>query len=86
MFTYFFQKLRKIKQFKLQDVCRSLDDAERSKMIASAFNRILNAERRSLLYIYKPNDQILIFVDSKPFSNILEACFSDTSQSTGCQK
>eukprot|EP00794_Sanderia_malayensis_P020260 gene20260-22245_t len=38
-------RLRKIKQFKLQDVCLVLDDEERHRMINAAFNRLLNAER-----------------------------------------
>jgi len=41
-------RLRKIKQFKLQDVCRVLDVEERNKMINLAFDRILNAEQAAI--------------------------------------
>ncbi|XP_065064870.1 symplekin-like [Rhopilema esculentum] len=41
-------RLRKIKQFKLQDVCRALNVDERMKMVNQAFDRILNAEQAAV--------------------------------------
>ena len=44
---FHFQRMRKIKPFKLADVTRILNVEERSQMIASAFQRILDAESKS---------------------------------------